>query len=129
MKLFTPQRGEAETATRELIAEVIARLPTYPAGDQFAILGPDDLTYIQTLLTPDGFVLQYQEGSIDRHFETTRGDLQAAEVIEAFGAYLDGNPGWRWPFEWWKVELRSGFYRLGFLVGRVLGRIFGRTPQ
>jgi hypothetical protein len=127
VNLFAPHRGEPLPATRELIATVIAELPTAPSGDQFAILGPDDLTYVQTLLTPDGFVLQYQEGSTERHFESTRGDVREAEVVEALGAYLDGNPAWRWPFEWRPVEVRPVSYRLGLGTGRLLGRIFGRS--
>jgi hypothetical protein len=124
VNIFTPHRGETLPATRKLIAAVIAELPASPSGDQFAILGPDDLTYVQTLLTPNGFVLQYQEGSTARHFESMRNDLRGAEVMEAFGGYLDGNPAWRWPFEWRLVEVRPASYRIGVGIGRLLGRLF-----
>ena len=125
MNLFAPHRGTPVSATHELIAEVIASLPAAPNGEQFAILGPDDQTYIQTLLTPNGFVLQYQEGSAERHFESTRTDLRETEVVEAFGAYLDGNVAWRWPIEWRQVEVRPESYRMGLWVGRLVGRLFG----
>jgi hypothetical protein len=75
VNLFAPRRGAPLKATRELIATVIAELRTAPVSDQFAILGPDDLTYVQTLLTTDGFVLQYQEGDTEHHYESVRGDL------------------------------------------------------
>ena len=129
MNVFAPHRGEPVAATRELIATVIAELPLAPSGDQFAILGPNDMTYVQTLLTPDGFVLEYQEGTTEQHFESTRGDLREAEVVEAMGAYLDGNPAWRWPFEWRQVEVRPAPYRMGLGLGRLLGRLFGRSRR
>lgn len=124
MKLFAPHRGEIQNPTRDLIATVISELPAAPEGSQFAILESSEQTYIQTLFTQEGFVLQYQDGNTEHHFESVRGNLTAGEVIEAFGAYLDRNPAWRFPFEWQQVEVRPLFYRMGHALGHLLGRIF-----
>ena len=38
-------------------------------GDPFAILSKTEMTYIQTAGgSEEGFVLEYQDGSLDRHF-------------------------------------------------------------
>lgn len=126
MILSSPGSAPVPVTSRGSIEAVIAALPGHPEGDQFAILGPSDQTYIQTLLTPDGFVLQYQEGSTEHHFETDRGDLSSAEVVEAFSAYLERNPAWKFPFSWHRVEVRTGSYRLGAWIGGLVGRLLKR---
>jgi hypothetical protein len=48
--------------------------------DPFAIhSGPDSMTYMQTLLTPNGFSLDYQDGTLGDHYRTLRSDLSAEE--------------------------------------------------
>jgi len=50
-------------ATPDNIADIMASLPQQNDGDRFAILGGNDpQVYIQTLSTPKGFQLEYQEG-------------------------------------------------------------------
>jgi len=54
----------------EVVAAVIQGLPA--GGDAFAILASDadKLTFIQAIGSPsEGFSLEYQDGSLDRHFE------------------------------------------------------------
>jgi hypothetical protein len=92
-------------ATAEALHAIIPAL----AGqeDPFAILSPgaEDMTYMQTLWTPDGYLVEYQDGSLERHFCTVRADLSAEDVIAAFQSYAAGEGAWRTMFEYERIEL------------------------
>ena len=90
----------------EVIAAVIEGLPA--GGDSFAILASDadELTFIQAIGSPaEGFALEYQDGSLDRHFECASQDLTAEHVVLAFRSYQRGETVWRTAFEWRPMEL------------------------
>ena len=124
MHIVTPHRDHALPATRALIAEIVAELPTRPA-DPFLIIGPaaDELTYAQACWTGTGFELEYQEGTVDRHYRSERRDLSVAQVTEALGAYLDGNPAWRYAFRFEPKVIRPLSYRMGHRIGWAFGRL------
>ncbi len=70
-------------------------------GDSFAILSKDDMTYIQTAGGPNsGFILEYQDGSLDKHFTCTNQNLTAAQVVNAFQSYTKQDGRWQQEFEW-----------------------------
>lgn len=72
----------------------------------FAILAREEMTYVQVALEADaGFVLEYQEGELARHFQSDRRDLRLEEVIEAFIAYRDGTVDWSRYGSWSRLEL------------------------
>jgi hypothetical protein len=79
-------------------------------GNSFAILG-GDWTYIQTAQEDDPdfgvkyFVLEYQAGSLDRHYRAADGPLDLDDVIDAFLKYAAGDPGWKDDFTWEKMDL------------------------
>ncbi len=76
-----PDNGAIERALRTLDGE----------ANNFAILGADELTYVQTEGGPDrGFVLEYQEGSPERHFRTRD--------------YASSDEAWKGQFQWEKEE-------------------------
>lgn len=91
--------------------------------DPFAILsrGAEDMTYMQTLCTPDGYLVEYQEGSLGRHFRTVRQDLSAEDVIAAFQSYAAGEKGWRTLFEYRRVKLGGSWYHFGYALGKAWG--------
>ncbi len=73
--------------------------------DSFAILSKSDMIYIQTSGTKkDGFVLEYQNGSTDKHFHVP-GLLTESEVIKAFILYAKGNDQWERDFAWEKQNI------------------------
>jgi hypothetical protein len=77
-------------------------------GEEFAILGPDPDTYIQCAEQkepPHGYVLEYQDGSLDRHYQAVDGPITLDRVISAFIKYLRRDPSWRSDFRWEKLEL------------------------
>jgi hypothetical protein len=81
-------------ATAESIARIIHSLAG--GSDPFAILGGrDEQTYMQTLWTPHGYQLEYQEGSTAQHYHCTREDLSAETIVEVFCDYLAGDIHWK----------------------------------
>jgi hypothetical protein len=120
----SPHLEQPVEATPDKIAEVIASLPQQKDGERFAILrGDDPQVYVQALSTPDGFQLEYQQGSIAEHYHCTREDLSAAEVIEVFRDYLFGDVFWKRRFHFECRDLRTLSYRAGFRVGRFFGKL------
>ena len=90
----------------EQVSAVIEGLP--PGGDSFVILADDadEMTFIQAMGSPaEGFGLEYQEGSLDQHFECTSQDLTAEHVVLAFRSYLRGETAWKTAFTWERMEL------------------------
>jgi hypothetical protein len=78
--------------------------------NSFAILG-EDQSYIQTAHIDDPEVaedapyhaLEYQEGSLDEHYEATGQGLSLERIIDAFQRYARGDPSWREMFTWQKM--------------------------
>lgn len=77
-------------------------------GDSFAILAKSELSYIQTSGSPSvGFVLEYQDGSIEEHYSCTSHDLDVKQVLDAFQRFFAGDARWRTDLEWVKQDLGS----------------------
>jgi hypothetical protein len=68
-------------------------------------------------------VLEFQEGNVDKHYRCNRQNLAAQEVVDAFRQYLAWNGHWRPALEFERVEIRPVTFRLGFSIGRLLGRV------
>lgn len=77
-------------------------------ANHFAILGKSDMTYLQTSNWKNlGFDLEYQEGSLKRHFKTVS-RLTVEQVKQAFIWYLQGDERWRSSFVWTRMDLSGG---------------------
>ena len=74
-------------------------------GEEFAILGPDADTYIQCAQQGDEYILEYQDGSPDRHYMAADGPIALDQVIAAFVKYLREDPTWQSDFRWERVDL------------------------
>ncbi len=69
-------------------------------GDAFLVLGPTDMTYIQTSGDKEvGFDLEYQETDVEHHYRAKR-DLTADEVVKALVLYSTGSDEWKRIAEW-----------------------------
>jgi hypothetical protein len=122
--LESPHLQQSVEATPDKIAEVIASLPQQKESDRFAILsGNDEQVYVQTLSTPQGFQLEYQDGSIAQHYHCTREDLSADEVIEVFRDYLGGDVFWKRRFQFECRDLTTQSFRAGFRIGEFFGKL------
>ena len=66
------------------------------SADRHVILARSDLSYMQT----DGFVLEYQEGSVDYHCYCPNGFVSADNAAQAFLSYARGDDEWKQAFQW-----------------------------
>jgi hypothetical protein len=76
--------------------------------EDFAILSRDDSTYIQCAEQsepPYEYVLEYQNGSIQRHYRAVDEGIPLERVLAAFVNYLHGDESWRTDFRWEKLDL------------------------
>ena len=77
-------------------------------GEQFAILGSDDNTYIQCAEQSDPpyeYILEYQAGSTKRHYHAVDEPITLDRVLSAFAKYLRRDESWRDDFRWEKMDL------------------------
>jgi hypothetical protein len=76
-------------------------------GEDFAILS-DGRTFIQCALryeSPDCYILEYQDGSEDRHYRAVDERITFDRVLSGFRKYLRSDESWRTDFRWEKVDL------------------------
>ena len=79
-------------------------------GEDFAILGGDPDTYIQCAEQsepPYEYILEYQEGSLERHYRAADGPVTLDRVIAAFIKYLRRDSSWRSDFRWERITLSA----------------------
>ncbi len=85
-------------------SEIRRALKALPGGeDSFAIYekGGSGLSYMQTHgAAKEGFVLEYQAGSLDAHFRCTNRGLSVERVVEAFISYAAADDRWQTEFRW-----------------------------
>lgn len=77
-------------------------------GEDFATLGVDPHYYIRCAGQkgpPHGYVLEYQDGSLDRHYRARDGSIPLDQVISAFLKYWRRDKSWQSDFQWERVEL------------------------
>lgn len=82
--------------------------------EEFTILSRSPLNFIQCCINDDppyGFTVEYQSGSVDKHYRATDEPIELKRVITAFSKYLRGDASWRRCFKWRKIAV--GGYDLG----------------
>lgn len=91
-----PSSNDIERALRAMEAD----------RNEFAILERGELDYMQTAggSGDNLYDLEYQEGSLDRHYQTD--PVPLSSVIEAFQQYARGeDAAWKRRFGWTRLEL------------------------
>jgi hypothetical protein len=98
MHIETELGTDTRPTTPGRITEALAALARNGTGSYVILLADED-TYLQTCHRRDGtgYVLEWQEGSVEHHFRADRA-LTLEQVSDALRAYLR-DPGWRpsWP--------------------------------
>jgi hypothetical protein len=84
------------------IARVLASLD---GGRNILVtLGPSEATYVQASgSVASGFVLDYQDGSLDRHYRSNAEDLSLDRVTQVFHKFARGDDSWRTDVAWQHV--------------------------
>ena len=77
------------------------------AGNSFAVLSTDVMTYIQTAGSRDaGYSLEYQAEDTDRHYRVPE-PVSHDEVVSIFKRYVVGDVSWNEEYPWDRIEIDS----------------------
>lgn len=83
----------------EQIAEALASVDG--ERNSYAILSHTEMTYIQTSGAGDtGYVLEYQDESLRKHYRSQDEAVSLERVIRAFQQYAKGDDTWKRDFRW-----------------------------
>ena len=118
MKLEAPILNVSETASKKLIDKTISGLE--PEPDHFSILSKDEMSYIQCLRTEHGFIVQFQLGSLNEHYEFET-YLSRPQSIKLFCGFLNQTDNWQGDLKYNKVNLHSIWHRMGYAIGSFIG--------
>ncbi len=75
--------------------------------EKFSILEAGPYRCIQCLKMGDppwGYVVEYQDGSLDEQYQSVDGPIGVNRVVAAFTKYLKGDPSWQQDFTWGKLN-------------------------
>ncbi len=94
--------GSGKTLNDPSLDQITDALRALPGGDgSVAILSWSPNVYIQCMGSErKGFVLEYQEGSLDKHYIASDNHLSLATVTRAFQSAASGDEGWRTQVTW-----------------------------
>ena len=126
MRLLAPTLEVDEIASIEQIDRVLNDLPG--SENPYMILERSQLTYAQVLWVGSGYELEYQEGSIDQHFVSNEA-LSFEVVNTTLKGYLKNSASWNHGIEFRIKDIRGHSGRLGYWLGHVIGKLFGRVPK
>ena len=70
---------------------------------EFVILARGELDYIQSAKNDDEFVIEWQEGGLDNHWQAVTGEAEM--VTEFFISYLRGGDDFKSLFPFEKIDL------------------------
>lgn len=94
--------------TESDIRQVIGAIAKGEQDLAILIKDDDENTYIQTADGGRGrLLLEYQDGSIDRHYGAMNRDLTTEQVIDTFLAYMRGESDWKNQFAWEKMNFKA----------------------
>ena len=121
MRLQAPGLSLNREANQQVVSDTLSQLKN--CSDAVAILSRSELTYIRGLWTDQGYILEYQDGSVEQHFTSPK--LLALDEIQAiFRQYLSGNDAWKEKYDFEKKIIEVDPYeRAGRTAGRLIGRI------
>lgn len=120
MIIHAPTLHREEEATAENIAEIVCLLQ---GNDRhFAILRKTNMTFMQTLWIPGGYILAYQEYDIMHIYRTTE-FLSQADVMWALHSYLQGEELWKSKFSFEHQPINSPIVKISYKLGTIAGKI------
>ena len=85
-----------------------ADIHKYLKGEEFTVLSAGEGTYIQVAeqkRDPWEYILEYQEGTTDKHYRAVGKPIALERVLTAFCNYLRGDATWKSDFHWEKMKL------------------------
>lgn len=102
MRLTVDGDEVSERVSSDLLERSIRSLDG--TGDSFVILSKEEMTYLQTSGDPrNGFVLEYQNGTLEEHYSCIEPNLNAEQVVRAFQQYYSNDSRWKSDLRWEKA--------------------------
>jgi hypothetical protein len=120
MIIQAPTLHREEEATTENIAEIVRRLKG--KDKPFALLRKTNMTFIQTLWTPEGYILAYQENDI-HHIYRAKELVSQGDAIWALQSYLKGEEHWKSKFNFEHKTIDNPFVKISYQLGTIVGKI------
>ena len=119
MKLFDEAGNQVDSPLDTDIQRVISGLDD--EVNTFAVLEKQSGTYMQTMRFEDGFELEYQIDSTDRHFRASQ-LLSCEQVVTAMSQYALDDQRWQSEVDWQPLDLselseKSGCLSMVLFVG------------
>jgi hypothetical protein len=95
----------SEDPDERTIRDSLSGLNVERDGEGFAILGPNEMRYLQISGDPQmGFDAEYQEGDIESHFRAQNESFTLNEVVSMMTEYRRGNVNWEKYGTWSKIK-------------------------
>jgi hypothetical protein len=120
MIIQAPTLHREEEATAENIAEIVRLLQGKDRS--FAFVRQTNMTFIQTLWIPGGYILAYQENDI-MHIYRAKEFVSQADAIWALQSYLKGDESWKSKFEFEHKKIDNPLVKLSYQLGTIAGKI------
>jgi hypothetical protein len=101
-------QGSGESMNAPTADDIKQAFDAMLRGDiEYVILENENTgAFIQAAGVPDEyFVLEYQEGSLDQHFQAANPDLTPEKALAAFLEFNRGESAWKLRFTWKHVKL------------------------
>jgi hypothetical protein len=102
MKFISPVLKRSIKADKAKVAELLKQIKK--TDDPFLIVEESEMTYMQVLWTSKGYIVEYQEGSIKKHFQSIE-KVTMTEAKKSIELYLDGDLAWKDRIEYEKIKI------------------------
>jgi hypothetical protein len=120
MIIQAPALHREEEATAENIAEIVRLLQGKDRS--FAFVRQTNMTFIQTLWIPGGYILAYQENDI-MHIYRAKEFVSQEDAIWALQSYLKGEERWKSKFEFEHKTIDNPLVKISYQLGTIAGKI------
>ena len=106
MKMILESSGDGRTTAPSLLTVRKAIEALEDTDDGFVVVGPDEMTYVQCQgNSRKGFILEYQEGDTDNHFQAINTDWTTDLLVDRIWRYVDGDSTWKEGMGWERIEI------------------------
>lgn len=102
MKFHSPILKRAVKADKEKLPDLLKGIQK--TDNPFLIVSESEMVYMQVFWTYKGYIIEYQEGSLKKHYESTK-KVSLTETRKTIELYLDGDKSWKKRLEYVKMNL------------------------
>jgi hypothetical protein len=131
MNLLSPALSLDIQPTLEDVKKALLDIQTVKQ-DPLVILKRTEMTYLQTTYSADGYALECQFESTDKHFKA-KGTFTHEAIVKAFELYFKGDTSWKQGIAFEQMNASQPFiFRLGYFLGnavKIIGKLFNHSKS